>query len=130
MQERKKILVTGAAHRIGAEFVKALALDGWHVVLHYNNRHDEAANLCTELTDKGHVVDAISADLSQPDAVDKLMEAATESGPLQALINNASLFSYDCAESFSADLINHHMTVNLSAPALLNNTLDIKKPEE
>ena len=31
MQERKKILVTGAAHRIGAELVKALALDGWHV---------------------------------------------------------------------------------------------------
>ena len=95
MQERKKILVTGAAHRIGAELVKALALDGWHVVLHYNNRHHEAATLCAELTDKGHVVDAVSADLSQPDAVDKLMQAATESGPLQALINNASLFSYD-----------------------------------
>jgi NAD(P)-dependent dehydrogenase (short-subunit alcohol dehydrogenase family) len=130
MQERKKILVTGAAHRIGAELVKALALDGWHVVLHYNNRHDEAANLCTELTDKGHVVDAISADLSQPDAVDKLMEAATESGPLQALINNASLFSYDCAESFSADLINQHMAVNLSAPALLTKALDSQIPEE
>ena len=130
MQERKKILVTGAAHRIGAELVKALALDGWHVVLHYNNRHHEAATLCAELTDKGHVVDAISADLSQPDAVDKLMEAATKSGPLDALINNASLFSYDCAESFSAELINQHMAVNLSAPALLTKALHSQIPDD
>jgi len=129
MQERKKILVTGAAHRIGAELVKALALDDWHVVLHYNNRHHEATTLCAELTDKGHVVDAVSADLSQPNAVDKLMQVATESGPLQALINNASLFSYDCAESFSADLINQHMAVNLSAPALLTKALHSQIPD-
>ena len=129
MQERKKILVTGAAHRIGAELVKALALDDWHVVLHYNNRHHEAATLCAELTDKGHVVDAVSADLSQPNAVDKLMQVATESGPLQALINNASLFSYDCADSFSADMINQHMAVNLSAPALLTKALHSQIPD-
>ncbi len=130
MQERKKILVTGGAHRIGAELVKALAFDGWHVVLHYNNRHHEAATLCSELIDKGHVVDAVSADFSQPDAVDKLMESATESGPLQALINNASLFSYDCAESFSADLINQHMAVNLSAPALLTKAIHSQIPSD
>ena len=125
-----KILVTGAARRIGAALVTALASDGWEVVLHYNNRRQEAEALCATLTDKGYKVTSISADLSLADAPDALMATASHSGPVTAVINNASLFSYDCADSVSPELIAQHMAVNLSAPALLTKALYQQLPEE
>ena len=129
IQKQGKILVTGAARRIGAALVAALASDGWEVVLHYNSRQQEAEALCATLTDKGCKVTAISADLSLADAPDALMAAASHSGPVTAVINNASLFSYDCADSVSPELIARHMAVNLSAPALLTKALYQQLPE-
>lgn len=119
MQESKKIIVTGAARRIGAALVSALAQDGWQVVLHYHQRREEAEALCKSLSDKGYAIEAVSADLGLPDAPQALIEAASRTGPVTALINNASLFSYDCAASVSAEQIARHMAVNLTAPALL-----------
>ena len=55
MQDRqasKKIIVTGAAGRIGAALVYALAQDGWQVLLHYNQRRQEAEALCRTLAIK------------------------------------------------------------------------------
>ena len=121
---------TGAARRIGAALVTALASDGWEVLLHYNNRRQEAEALCATLTDKGYKVTSISADLSLADAPDALMATASYSGPVTAVINNASLFSYDCADSVSPELIAQHMAVNLSAPALLTKALYQQLPEE
>ena len=129
-QKQGKILVTGAARRIGAALVAALASDGWEVVLHYNNRRQEAEALCASLTDKGYKVTAISADLSLADAPDALMAAASHSGPVTAVINNASLFSYDCADSVTPELIARHMAVNLSAPTMLTKALYQQLPEE
>lgn len=130
IQKQGKILVTGAARRIGAALVTALASDGWEVVLHYNNRQQEAEALCATLTDKGYRVTPISADLSLADAPEALMATASHSGPVTAVINNASLFSYDCADSVSPELIVQHMAVNLSAPALLTKALYQQLPEE
>ena len=38
-------IVTGGAKRIGAELVRALAADGWHVLIHYNRSEAEARAL-------------------------------------------------------------------------------------
>ena len=74
-------------------------------------------------SDKGYAIEAISADLSLAEAPQALIEAASQTGPVTALINNASLFSYDCAVSVSAEQIARHMAVNLTAPALLTRAL-------
>ena len=97
----------------------ALAQDGWQVVLHYHQRRQEAEALCGTLSDKGYAIEAISFDLSLAEAPQALIEAASQTGHITALINNASLFSYDCAASVSAEQIARHMAVNLTAPALL-----------
>jgi NAD(P)-dependent dehydrogenase (short-subunit alcohol dehydrogenase family) len=126
----KKILVTGAAKRIGAELVRALAEDGWHVVLHYNRQQEPAEALAEEMRAKNIEIELVRADLSQADGASKLLSIATKTGPLTALINNASLFSYDCAQTVSADLIHQHMAVNLTAPALLTYGLYQQLPKD
>src|SRR3954452_5582890 len=42
-------IVTGGAKRIGAEMVRALAADGWHVLIHYRNSRAEAEKLAAEI---------------------------------------------------------------------------------
>ena len=118
-----KILVTGAARRIGAALVLALAEGGWHVVLHFHRHETEARQLQTQITEQGGRVELVRADLSHAQGVTTLLAGATKTGPLTALINNASLFDYDDKDSVSYEGIARHMAVNLSAPALLTKGL-------
>lgn len=90
-----KILVTGGAKRIGAALSTALVASGWKVVLHYNQAAEDAEMLSRELLAKGGLVETVQADLANPADLSSLMDQATKTGPLDAVINNASLFSYD-----------------------------------
>src|SRR6266576_922366 len=42
-------IVTGGARRIGAEIVRALAADGWHLLIHYHDSQEEAEALAAEI---------------------------------------------------------------------------------
>ena len=125
----RRVLVTGAGRRIGAGLSIALAEAGWHVVLHYNQAATEAQTLCETLTAAGRTVELVQADLAKPDDIDKLMAQARSTGPLDAVINNASLFAYDDSDTISASEIDRHMAVNVTAPALLIRALNDQMPE-
>lgn len=116
---RGKILITGAAVRIGAELATACAEDGWELVLHYHNNAKKAEILANKLQEQGTQVSLIQANLASEQDVTALIEQASEKTSLTALINNASLFNYDDSGSVGFDAINQHMMVNLAAPALL-----------
>jgi NAD(P)-dependent dehydrogenase (short-subunit alcohol dehydrogenase family) len=106
-------IVTGGAKRIGAEISRALAADGWHVLIHYNRSKAEAEALAEEIG--GSIV---QAELADPDAADRIVSAAP--GRPGLLVNNASRFVYDSAADFVAADWDVHMDVNLRAPALLS----------
>lgn len=125
-----KILVTGGAKRIGAALSSALVEAGWHVVLHYHQAEQDARILADRLLAEGGSVETVQADLALPEQISVLMDKATKTGPLDAVINNASLFSYDDSDSVSATEINRHMMVNLTAPALLTRALYEQMPED
>jgi NAD(P)-dependent dehydrogenase (short-subunit alcohol dehydrogenase family) len=108
-------IVTGGAKRIGAALVRALAADGWHVLIHYNSSAAEAEALAAEV---GHAR-VVGADLADPAAADTIIAAAQGLPPLALLVNSASRFDYDRIEDFTAANFDHHMAVNLLAPALL-----------
>jgi NAD(P)-dependent dehydrogenase (short-subunit alcohol dehydrogenase family) len=114
-----RMLITGAAARIGAEMAAHFAARGWHIILHYHSSETQAAEQARQIEAAGGTVRRLAADLSSETDVARLMEAATQDGTLTALVNNASLFRYDDAHTVSFDAIAAHMTVNLSAPALL-----------
>ena len=115
----KKILITGAAKRIGAALATHLATDGWHVIIHCNENRLLADKLCKRLSDSGRKAEVLQADLSNPDACRKLIRDACEGLELSALINNASMFVYDEINDFSLQTLQTHMAVNVAAPAIL-----------
>jgi NAD(P)-dependent dehydrogenase (short-subunit alcohol dehydrogenase family) len=108
-------IVTGGARRIGAALARALAADGWHLLIHCNRSGDEAEELAAELGNAR----TVSADLARPDCADIILAAAEGLPPIRLLVNNASQFVYDAAEEFTVDQWDAHQAINLRAPALL-----------
>lgn len=108
-------IVTGGARRIGAEMARALAADGWHLLVHYNRSQAEAEALAAEL---GNAT-IVQAELGDPDAAVRIVGAAEGLPPLRLLVNNASRFVYDAAGDFTVAGWDAHLDINLRAPALL-----------
>lgn len=108
-------IVTGGARRIGAALVRALADDGWHVVIHCHQSRAEAEALAAEI---GHAV-VVAGDLADPRIGDLIIAAAAGLPPLGLLVNSASRFVYDRIDDFGVDEFDTHMAVNLRAPALI-----------
>ena len=109
-------IVTGGAKRIGAGLVRALAADGWHVLIHYRNSRAEAEALAAEIGNAA----IVRADLADPAAADLVLAAAEALPPLRLLVNNASVFTHDDIADFTAGSWAAHLDVNLRAPAFLS----------
>ena len=124
-----KILITGAAKRVGAELARACAADAHTVVLHYNQNKAAAEALAGELRETGALMELVQADLGDSASVSTMMAAASKTGPVTALINNASLFDYDDSKTVSAEKITQHMAVNLIAPTLLIKDMAERLPQ-
>ena len=108
-------IVTGGAKRIGAALVRALAADGWHVVIHCHTSRTEADALAAEV---GNAV-VVVADLAEPDIGETIIAATAALPPLMLLVNSASRFIYDRIEGFDVANFDSHMAINLRAPALI-----------
>lgn len=109
-------IVTGGARRIGAALCRALAEDGWHLLIHCRRSIREAEALAAELGNAA----VVGADLASPDATSQVM-AALDGLPLpRLLVNNASLFAFDGADDFTLESWEAHLSTNLRAPALLS----------
>ena len=114
-------LVTGGSRRIGAAIVRALAADGWKVVVHYHASQPEADALCQELADAGHACAAVQADLSRQEDVEGLFPRCLEAhGPIDCLVNNAATFRYDWIGDVTWESLHGHFAPNLAAPVLLS----------
>jgi NAD(P)-dependent dehydrogenase (short-subunit alcohol dehydrogenase family) len=112
-------IVTGGAKRIGAALVRALAGDGWHVVIHCHTSTADADVLRDELLAEGQAASVVAADLADPAAAGLIVAAATAVGSPRLLVNSASRFDPDSFADFTTEQWDRHMAVNLRAPALL-----------
>jgi 3-oxoacyl-[acyl-carrier protein] reductase len=85
-------LVTGGSRGIGAAVCRALADAGADVAINYRERADDAAKLGDELRAKSVRAALFQADVSEGDAVTKLIGAVnSEFGPVDVLVNNAGI---------------------------------------
>jgi NAD(P)-dependent dehydrogenase (short-subunit alcohol dehydrogenase family) len=109
-------IVTGGARRIGAALCRALAADGWHLLIHCGGSNGEAATLAAELGNSK----IVSADLADPEAATTIIGALDGLPPPRLLVNNAARFAYDAADDFTAAQWDEHQAVNVRAPALLS----------
>lgn len=125
--QRPAALVTGAARRIGRAITLHLARHGWDLVLHHRGTASgraAAEDTAAEARQLGAAAWTVAADLADESACEALVPAAVAAaGRLDALVNNASLFEYDSADSFGVAAMERHWRANTAAPVLLARAL-------
>ena len=127
----KNVLVTGAAKRLGRAIALHMASEGWNVAVHYHCSSDEAESTAKEARVKGVKAATFKTDLSrEEESVALIGRAATELGPLTALINSASLFENDDWQSASRASWDAHMETNLRAPFVLSQAFARQVPDK
>jgi uncharacterized protein len=95
MADQKPIaLVTGGSSGIGYELAREFATNGFDVIIvaHRQGRLIEAQQSLRSAT--GARIEAISADLSEPEGVRRLHEQASSIGPIDTLVLNAGHGAY------------------------------------
>ncbi|AKU22950.1 SDR family oxidoreductase [Massilia sp. MB5] len=123
-------LVTGGARRLGRAIALGLAQAGWDLAIHYRHSHDEARAVAREVAALGRRAVILDCELADEAAVRQLLPRAVAAlGAVHCVVNNASLFDYDRADSFSLKKLDAHMHANLAAPILLAQALHAALPE-
>ncbi|MGP9500798.1 SDR family oxidoreductase [Specibacter sp. AOP5-B1-6] len=125
---KKTALITGVGRTvgIGAGIARALAADGWDLVLNYWQAYDErmpwgvqpddVATLTAELEAAGARVWALPADLGDPAAVDRLMAGiAQQAGPLTGMVLSHSESVDSGILDTPVDSFERHFAVNTRA---------------
>ena len=116
----KQVLVTGGAHRLGAEIVRQFAAAGWRVWCHYQRSAAAAQALQAALRSQGAHIELVQSDLAHSSDVERMVAHITQShGPLDCLVNNASLFEPDEGTQMDLPGARQQLEVNLIAPMLL-----------
>jgi pteridine reductase len=122
MLANKVVLITGAAHRIGATTARLLHAEGLNILLHYRHSRGAAESLQAELNAiRPDSVHLIQADLHDTAKLSNLIEQTIEIwGRLDVLINNASSFYATPVGSVTETQWDDLIGSNLKAPFFLS----------
>ena len=117
----KRILITGAAKRIGKEMALSFFNKGWDIVIHYNSSKDEAEGLAVQMnSERNNSAMLVQANLDNTNEVENLVKKIlSKNRSIDALINNASTFYPTPIGTFSEENWNALMGSNLKAPLFL-----------
>ena len=110
----RNALVTGSNRGLGAAIALALAEAGANVVCHGSAPSQPA--VCNDVAKLGRKTAYVAADLKQPEACDRLFEAATASlGRIDILVNNAGVIRRAPAAEYSTEFWTEVLRVNLDS---------------
>ena len=117
----KRILITGAAKRIGKEMALSFFKKGWDIVIHFNTSKDEAESLADQMNaERFNSAMLVQANLDNTNEVEKLVAKIQSNNiSIDALINNASTFYPTPIGTFSEENWDALMGSNLKAPLFL-----------
>ena len=116
----KSVLITGSARRIGRSLALAVANAGADVIIHHGHSPNEANALADEISCLGRSAWIVQADLSDPGEASKIFKTALAEHPVDALINNAAVFTPLNFQGTQLDDWNRTMGINLTIPFLLS----------
>jgi NAD(P)-dependent dehydrogenase (short-subunit alcohol dehydrogenase family) len=126
-----RALVTGAGRRLGRAMALYLAGRGYDVAVHYHGSAVDAEEVVARIRDMGRVAVAMQADLTEETDTQALLPAASEAlgGPLNLLVNNASIFEPDTLATGTRDSWDRHIESNLRAPVVLTQAFAAQAPK-
>ena len=116
----KKILITGAAKRIGRILALMAAREGAEVLIHHNKSSDEAKSLQFEIVELGQKASVFQADFSDPDSTIEFINKVFDDDPIYAVINNASIFTIHDWKTTQVEDWQINQAINLQAPFLIS----------
>jgi 3-oxoacyl-[acyl-carrier protein] reductase len=91
----KVAVVTGASKGIGAAIAERFGQEGASVVVHYASDRKGAEKVVAAIEKAGADAIAVQGDLSEPDDVVRVFEAAGDAfGKIDVLVNNAGVYEF------------------------------------
>ena len=91
-ERRPVALVTGASRGIGRSIATALARAGYHVLVNFLSRADEAEKTLAALTEAGGTGELLPFDVgSASESAEATTQAMERLGPIDVLVNNAGV---------------------------------------
>ncbi|MCZ4351859.1 SDR family oxidoreductase [Roseovarius aestuarii] len=126
----KRALVTGAGKRLGRAIAMELGAQGYDVAVHFATSSDAADSVVADLRKMGRQAVALCADLLDETQVEGLLPAAAAAlgGPLNVLVNNASIYEKDTLQDATRQSWDRHFDSNLRAPFVLMQALAAQIP--
>lgn len=117
--EGRTALVTGGSRGIGAAACRALAEAGAAVAINCRERIGQAEQLADEIRKTGGRAIAIATDVSERDAVTKMVARVTSDlGPIDILVNNAGIAITRGVDDLTEDDFDKTILVNLKSAFL------------
>jgi 3-oxoacyl-[acyl-carrier protein] reductase len=113
-QTNRVAIVTGASRGIGAGVAERLAADGLTVVINYSGDVKSAEALARKIEGKGGRALTAKADVSNPNAVRGMFDAAEAAfGGVDVLVNNAGIMKLAKIADSDDALFDQHVAINL-----------------
>jgi pteridine reductase len=120
----KTALITGASKRIGGALAVALAREGVHIVVHYNHSEQAAAALCSEIETLGAQAWPVQGNLEDAGQTETVFrESVARAGPIDILINNASIFDVETIWQMTDESLCRNMRIHTMAALILSRGL-------
>src|SRR6056297_2311685 len=119
----KQVLITGAAHRMGAAAAIACAGAGADIILHYHSSRQHAAETAAQIEALGRRVVQVQGDFTNPNTPKQIFEKADAEGMSpHILINSASVYPRSTWDSMSFEELSESYLINTYAPLALSRT--------
>ncbi len=125
MSNKKVVMITGAARRVGAALVQHLHQADMNIILHYRSSEKDATDLAKNLNaQRAESVKLLQGDLKEYKKIPNLIEQAMSLyGHIDVLINNASSFYPTSLDEIDEGLWEDLIGVNLKAPLFLTQSI-------